>query len=384
MIDNNNDKNKNRKKVLIAYKFMPQYRVDFFNQLKIELDRQNIDLQVVYGKSINVNRKDEIDLDWGIYRKNQILSFSKFTIYWQPITDIIKGQDLVIVEQANSLLINYYLILLRTFGKIKLGFWGHGRNRQGKQKSFINAFKKFILNKCDYWFAYTKSVEEYLLLNGVNESKISVVNNCFDTTHLVTLHNSITQFEVEETQKELGITPEDHVAIYCGALYKEKRIDFLLDATKLIRQKDDKFQLIILGNGPDKKKVDDFAKQNNWIHPIGSKFNREKSKYFKLVKICLMPGALGLAALDAIAMKTPMVIPHLDIHGPEIDYLVHNVNAILTADNSIDFAEKSIELFQNPTILDKLITGCSISTEEITLEKMVASFTEGVIKCLNE
>lgn len=362
---------------------MPQYRIAFFNLLKSELEKYDVELSVVYGKSYSLDRGDEIDLEWAYYRKNKIFSFLKFVIYWQPTTDLIKGKDLVIVEQANSLLINYYLIILRFFTKLKIGFWGHGRNRQGSGQSILNKFKLAYLKKCDYWFAYTKSVQEYLILNGFGQNKISVVNNSLDTHQLKTDYFSIDEKEVEFLRSEFSIASGDSVAIYCGALYKEKRLDFLLSAAVLVKQKLPGFNLLIVGAGPDENKLKSQAKADKWIHFVGSKFGREKAKFFKAADIFVMPGALGLAALDSFVTQTPMVIPQLQTHGPEIDYLVHDINCIITSDNVAEFAKESIKLLTDKNKIEKLKTGCEHSAEEFTLDKMVTNFTEGVIKCLN-
>ena len=54
------------KKVLILYKFLPQYRKEFFNLLKIELAKHRIELELIYGKITNTDalKRDEVDIEW--------------------------------------------------------------------------------------------------------------------------------------------------------------------------------------------------------------------------------------------------------------------------------------------------------------------------------
>jgi len=371
-----------RKKVLIAYKFMPQYRIDFFNRLKDQLDQDGIDLEIVYGRSAHSNRNDEKRLDWAIYRKNRIFGLRGVSFYWQPITDLIKGKDLVIVEQANALLINYYLMLKRSLSKTKLAFWGHGRNRQGNEKSLSNRFKKRLINKCDHWFAYTGSVESYLLEQGFPANKISVVNNSFDTRKLKLELESISETEKERLREELGITPDNDVTIYCGALYKEKRLDFLLEAATKIRRENPQFKLIIIGSGDDVDAVEQFTRRNNWSYYVGAQFDRNKALYFSISKLFLMPGAVGLAVLDSFALAVPMVLCSIDIHGPEVDYLVDNHNCIFSEDNTDDFALRTLDALSDDLRLQQLKEKCSAGIEEINLENMLAKFVIGIKKCL--
>lgn len=372
------------KKVLIAYKFMPQYRIDFFNRLKDELTKEGIELDIVYGTSIHANRNDEKRLDWAIYRENKIIKFAGISFYWQPITGLIRKKDLVIVEQASSLLINYYLIFIRMFTKTKLGFWGHGRNRQGKEKSLSNRFKKLLINKCDHWFAYTKSVRSYLLKQGYPDAKISVVNNSFDTMKLNAQLHSISNEEKELLRKELNIETRDNVAIYCGALYKEKRLDFLLQVADKVKVKNPNFKLIIIGSGNDIETVMEFADTRDWVHYVGAKFDREKALYFSISKLFLMPGAVGLAAIDSFALEIPMILCSIDIHGPEVDYLVEGDNCIFSEDDVDDFTEKTLAILDNDEKLEQLKKGCIHASTEITLEHMLEKFKRGIKECLYE
>src|SRR6202000_1466341 len=83
---------------------------------------------------------------------------------WQPVLRYIRGHDLVIVEAANRLLINYFLIILRPVWKFKLGFWGHGRNLQAPPDSPGNKFSAMFIKKCDWWWAYTNGVKKFLIM----------------------------------------------------------------------------------------------------------------------------------------------------------------------------------------------------------------------------
>ena len=155
------------KKVLILYKFLPQYRIEFFNQLKIKLKEEyNLELELIYGRLNNKysTKNDERDLLWAEFRNNKrITKIGNTDLLWQPCLDKIKEIDLVIVEQANALLVNYVLLFLSKFMKFKFAFWGHGANLQENPNSLKNKFKYKFLTQSDYWFAYTNNVKNFLL-----------------------------------------------------------------------------------------------------------------------------------------------------------------------------------------------------------------------------
>ena len=71
--------------VTIIWRFLPQYRYDFFNKLKQQLNDMDIILYFVYGKNNFVPRKDEVDIEWGIAVQNKVFCIGKYFFYWQPI-----------------------------------------------------------------------------------------------------------------------------------------------------------------------------------------------------------------------------------------------------------------------------------------------------------
>lgn len=370
------------KKVLIIYKFLPQYRKDFFELLKDELAKENIELTLIYGRLKNEAKKDEIDLEWGIFIPNITFSILGRDLIWQPCLKHLKDKDLIIVEQANALLLNYYLLLRRIFLKAKFAYWGHGLNRQNKADSIFNKFKLLLIKKCDWWFAYTESVKQLLISVRYCENKITVVQNSIDTKYLRESYEKISIEHINELAKKLNIKSKQ-VAIYCGAIYKEKRIEFLLSAAELIKKEISEFHLIIIGSGPDKYLIESFCVDKPWIHYLGPKFGADKIAYFKMSKIFLMPGAIGLAILDAFALQTPMITTNYEFHGPEIDYLENNINGIITENDLSTYATNAVEVLLDNERLKILEKNCRVSSKKYSNENMVSNFKTGLLKCLN-
>ncbi len=209
-------------KVLIIYRTIPQYRVEFYNLLRDELYKNNILLELIYGDSHLDSRKDIVDSDWATFKKNAVINLGLFKIIWQPCMQEVRTADLVIVEQANKLLINYVLIFRRIFKNKKFAFWGHGLNLQLPKNGFFNKFKLTYINQTDWWFAYTNGIKEFLVQNGFQAERITVVQNAIDTKLLNSYYKSVSESEVSSLREQLGINVNDKVFIYCGALYKEK------------------------------------------------------------------------------------------------------------------------------------------------------------------
>jgi len=379
---NSQPKMKSKHKVLILYRFLPHYRLEFYELLKTELEKENIEFSLVYGKANKKDalKNDEIQISWATRIRNYYLSFGKIELLWQPCLRYLKGQDLIIVEQANKLLVNYLLMIARRFGRFKLGIWGHGRNMQISKKSIRNRFKNLFLHQCDGYFAYTPGVKDYLKTNGYPEDKIQVVYNSIDTKKIRQRYLEMSDAEISTLRNELGVHSEN-VGIFCGGIYSEKRIDFLISACEKVREQIADFHMIIIGSGIEADKVKEASKKYEWIHYVGPKLGTDRVPYFKLASIHLMPGLVGLAILDSFALETPLITTEYEFHSPEIEYLRNGYNGEITSNDLgvyVDTVVHAMEKERNRVLVD----GCVASTEHLSIENMVKNFKNGILKMI--
>jgi L-malate glycosyltransferase len=371
-------------KVVVIQKSLPQYRIEFFNFLKQELKYRDIELQLIYGDSHIDNRKDVVVCDWATFKKNINISVGSFQAIWQPCLREIGSADLIIVEQADKLLLNYVLVCKKVVSNRKFAFWSHGSNLQTSKKSLLNMLGHVLIKIPDRWFAYTSGVKKILTNNGVRENRITVVQNAIDTKTLREVYNSITQEEIDGLKQEYEIQDDEKVLIYCGALSKDKNIDFLLQTADQLYMNKYRFRLFIIGSGPYHEFVSNEVKSRPWLIYLGPKFGRDKAKYFKLADIFLLPGAVGLAILDAFAFETPLVTIDIPNHGPEIEYLINGSNGIMCEPNLLDYVSKVSYLLDHSEILAQMKLACKPMIDKYNIQQMVNNFVTGIEKALFE
>jgi glycosyltransferase involved in cell wall biosynthesis len=371
-----------RRKVVIIYKFIPDYRRGFYELLREQLATMDTELMVIYGQTDidEAKKKDEVDLQWGQRVHNTYFNVGKWRLCWQPVLSLIQDADLVIVEMANKLLINYLLLLLNAIGAKKVAFWGHGRNFQAKEEHrFSELIKRILSTKIHWWFAYNNLSAQVLHKLGYPSNRITVVQNAIDTIQLKTQLEKIKAEDLEQVRKEIGLSGE-HVGLYVGAMYPDKRVEFLLDSLVYIRAALPDFEMVFIGSGSNAHLIQEMAHENSWIHYLGPKFDKEKVRYFSLAKLFLLPGAVGLAILDCFALEVPIVTTNCQNHGPEIGYLIVGENGVMVdpPDNPQLYAQAVIDLFENENARLKLVQGCMASSREFSIEKMVKNFAGGI------
>lgn len=201
-----------------------------------------------------------------------------------------------------------------------------------------------------------------------------------DTVNLKEQLATVSSGEINDLKSELGITGSQ-IAIFCGGMYAEKRIDFILESCYIIKKAVPEFQMLFIGSGEMAPLVKQASETSGWIHYLGVKSGIERIKYFKIAQIQLMPGAVGLGILDSFALETPIITTSCGTHGPEIEYLENGTNGIITAENIEAYTQTIIEILKTEKYLE-LIDGCKTSANIYTVEAMVKNFAGGVLKCL--
>jgi glycosyltransferase involved in cell wall biosynthesis len=345
-----------------------------------------IDLLLIYGQPgpRDALRRDSAELPWATKIRNTVMRIGRWELYWQPCLRLIRGADLVIVEQASKLLTNYVLFGLHAMGLLQMAFWGHGRNFQTTSESHLGeAAKRVMSRRVHWWFAYNEMSAQVVEGLGFPMDRTTIVNNAIDTEALRRDCESVTESDLNSLRRRLDIRGND-VCLYVGGMYPEKRLGYLIDACLEIRRSNSEFEMVFLGAGPDEHVVREAAKSHPWIHYPGPLSGFSGTPFFKMSKLLLMPGLVGLVVLDAFAAGIPLVTTDVPWHSPEIAYLESGVNGLIVEGNPTpaQYAAAVLGLLAGEERRRALLAGCARSAEQYTLQKMVDRFAGGIALAL--
>ena len=293
------------------------------------------------------------------------------------------NSDLIIIVNANRNILNIPLLLLSKLGFLKVALWGHGRSYQANDKSLLEKLKRKVAVMPYWWFSYTDNVSEYLVSIGFNRKKITCIDNAIDTESFASELQAVTDNELNSMRENLGIRMGDRVAIYCGSLYPEKRVPFLLGASKLIHEQDPRFKLIVIGSGVEAKLVMESEEMSDHIRYTGALFGKDKLICYRLAEIVCNPGLVGLAILDSFAAGLPIITMSDSLHSPEIAYLEHNHNGLLVSGGMSEYAKSCLRLIKDDNFRQHLSIGASASAKKYTVNNMVNKIRVGVASCLH-
>lgn len=356
-------------RVVFVQKFVPHYRLPFFERFRDRLLEHGIELVLIYGDPdpFEGSKVKTESPPWGIKVNSRILHVKGRYLYWQHAWRHVRRGDLVIVEHAAKLLDNYLLYAMSRLHYLKFGYFGHGENfLAGNELGISRWVKKAMLRNVARWFAYTEVSRQSLKNQGVDESLVTVVNNTL----------SAPDFDAS------GITKIPNRFVYIGGLYADKQIDTLLASAALIAAEESAFELHVVGDGPLRHMVEEAVRNHDWLHYHGSLYGEDRHRMLSQCEAVLIPGAVGLVAIDSFHFHCPIITTASHAHGPEIAYLEHEQNALINRENgdARSFADLVLRFIREPGLANRLQAACGASSELYTLDNMVERFCEGVLK----
>lgn len=372
------------KKVLVIQTQMQQYRAPLWEQLNDLLHADGMRLTVAYSDppKTGLDKCDTCDLpkEYGLRVRRYSLWENGFL--YQPLLLLAARSDIVVVEQRTRLVLNHILLPLSLAGFQRVAFWGHGENRNVHAIRASEWCRQKTLNWVSWWFAYTHHTARYLETHGVSSAKITVLKNSVDTREIRDHIRSLTTENRATLREQLSIPASAPVGIFCGRLEKLKGLPFLIKSSRIIKTRLPEFHLILVGGGSEKGALLRLIEGLDWVHLVGPLFGKEKAHLMAISDVLLMPGALGLAVLDAFAAGLPVITIPSELHGPEFEYLEHGVNGFISDADPGSFAEIVSSLLSRRDYLAKFKEGASASAEKYSIENMAENFRTGIRSCL--
>jgi len=201
--------------------------------------------------------------------------------------------------------------------------------------------------------------------------KISVSRNSLDNEKIEKKCEKFRK-ESKNKEKELGIKGKNKI-LFIGKITKDKNLKNLLLAIKGLEEKNN--VLIIIGEGPFKKDVEGFAREEGIKNVLflGKKVE-DAEKYINVSDLVVLPGLGGLAVNHAMACSKPVITSPAD--KTPLDLIEDSVNGYILKKGSAEEIKDKIEkTIKNKNRLKKMGKKARISVKEkADLNDMVENF----------
>ncbi|MBU0666488.1 MAG: glycosyltransferase family 4 protein [Nanoarchaeota archaeon] len=175
--------------------------------------------------------------------------------------------------------------------------------------------------------------------------------------------------------------------MYCGRLMPHKGVDYLLKSVRLLKEKFPKIKCLIIGNGPEQKKLYHLAKklaiEENVLFKNFLPKSTDVYSYMKASKIFVFPSILegfGIVVIEAMACGLPIVGVKHRWNASE-DLINENKAGFVVDRNPIVIAEKVSYLLTHKRSYNKFV-GNNISKSEKYQIEIIAKQIEKIYEAL--
>lgn len=246
----------------------------------------------------------------------------------------------------------------------------------GQHPSYKHAVE-FSINQSDTITSVSESLKKDTLYFFNIEKEIQVIPNFIDN-ELFKQNN--------QCCREQFASKDEKILIHISNLREVKRISDVLHTFKLVNQKIPS-KLIIIGEGPEMEKINTFIAENpSFISKIKlmGKINNPIS-ILSFADLFLLPSqqeSFGLAALEAMAAKTPVIssnaggIPEVNIHGK---------TGYTTPIGDVEMMAKyAIEILSNEEILETMKNNAQKISENFNIKKIIPIYETMYLKTIEK
>ena len=247
-----------------------------------------------------------------------------------------------------------YLHYLKPFGYLQ------NKANQGKlveaaiidfvQQQVIQRYLNHFLEKCDMVFAPTKSIQDYLEPFHI-DTPISIAPTGLPSA------NFERHAEATDLRKRY-LQGKKYLFCTVSRLAKEKNLPFLLQGIAAVKEQlGDIFNLLILGDGPEKENLIALSRTleiDENVFFVGEVPNQEITSYHQACDLFLFSSkseTQGIVLLEAMAAYLPVFA----IHATGVsDVVVNGENGVLSSDSIEDWVQNVVSVLQNPSVLIKM------------------------------
>ena len=290
-----------------------RHKVCFFNQSPVHYRKeifmlmdQELDIDFYFGDS----RPGGIaSMDVGLLNhfRGYYHNINLGRFYWQSrAVGLLWSNytDLFTTGTHNCLSAWLIILLAPLFGK-RVYLWSHGA--YGDERGLKRWLTRWKMNRVTASLLYGEYARRLLLEMGVKASKLHVFYNSLAYDEQIVLRR---QMQPSPLYKSHFGNSRPNL-VFIGRLTKTKRLELILEAMSLLRQKGCEVNTTFIGSGEAQemlqaKAIQAGLEQHVWFY--GPCYNeRLIAELLYNADLCVSPGNVGLTAIHAMTFGTPVI-----------------------------------------------------------------------------
>lgn len=218
----------------------------------------------------------------------------------------------------------------------------------------VGIFGKMLMRSAEYIQVISSYLRDFSIRQGAT-APIEVVPNGVDEKLFATEYRDT---EIRSLRGYLGIK-EEYVAVTTSRLVHKNSVDILIDAVSKFKEKRQNIKCLIIGEGPERKKLESQVKKLALEHNViflGHIQQNDLPLYFAISDMFIRPSrseGLGNSFLEAMSAGVPVIGTPV---GGIVDFLKDGETGFVAdPENSDSVAFKMHEILSDPARTGKIV-----------------------------
>lgn len=193
----------------------------------------------------------------------------------------------------------------------------------GDENVIRRKLKQEVRDGVDHFFAASKGAREALLLEGVDERKISILGPGVDTKRFSVGFRTRKE-KLKKVRRKYGLGADDFVVLFVGRLVKEKGVYDIfkcahkVQSSKFKTKKYSRIKFLFIGDGPEKSELEKYKESlglGDAVSIMGGVSYDKMPQVFGMADVFLLASLetetwkeqYGMVLLEAMASGLPIV-----------------------------------------------------------------------------
>lgn len=276
----------------------PLYRRATFNMLEQEF-RCSFILANGPTQQMDINEFQKV-----IKIKEQAIGVINLYTY-KHLISLSKGYDILILDLSANNIMYYILPIIAKLRGQKTLIWTHGW--YGKESRFRAFIKKMHFLLHDAILVYGDYAKKLMIQEGIPENKLFAIHNSLDYSYQLSIRDRLSESAIFKTHFNNNYP----VLLFIGRLRKVKKLDQIIEAMAILKERGEYYNLVLIGAGEDeallRQLVNKYGLEDNvWFY--GPCFDEEvNAELVYNSDLCVAPGNVGLTAMHTLMFGCPVL-----------------------------------------------------------------------------
>jgi glycosyltransferase involved in cell wall biosynthesis len=339
-------------RLAITQPYVPLYRVPLWEGVLDRLAEHGVEGRVFFGGdarqlAARAERGDAAEVPWaeqvrvrsvGIGRRMPRLQYRLLPAGWRDaplLTEMAVGNG------------NAWRAVARNQ---PFATFGHGAP-MGRSLGPADRVENVLNRRARHVLTYMEAGRTSVLSRArLASANVTAFGNTTDTRQLTSALDAVSDADAAAFRSAHGIPDDARIALVIGALNAHKRLDVLVEAARSVLGLQNTWWVVVAGDGPLRSEILDLQRSTGRVTWLGQAAPADFAPAARLASVILNPGRVGLIAVDALAMRLPIITLSDSRHAPEFDYLSEGRTVFSTEPTAASFASCWAS-FESPPLL---------------------------------